>query len=99
MSRTKTLCKAAFSVVLGLGWPGCPAVCVGMSRGQKKLYARELWAEVLFPSFSFATASPFSETARLLSFLFKDFEGLAWSEYACLFGGLASLPKKKKKEK
>ena len=32
MSRTKTLCKAPFGVVLGTEWPGCPGIWVGTSR-------------------------------------------------------------------
>ena len=34
MSRTKTLFKAPFSVVLGREWGGCPAIWVGMSQDQ-----------------------------------------------------------------
>ena len=32
MSRTKTLCKAPFSVVFDREWPGCPAIWVGTSQ-------------------------------------------------------------------
>ena len=31
-SRTKTLCKNPFSVVLDTEWPGCPGIWVGTSR-------------------------------------------------------------------
>ena len=32
ISRTKTLCKWPFSVVLDREWPGCPRIWVGTSR-------------------------------------------------------------------
>ena len=32
ISRTKTLCKWPFSVVLDREWPGCPGIWVGTSR-------------------------------------------------------------------
>ena len=32
ISRTRTLCKWPFSVVLDREWPGCPGIWVGMSR-------------------------------------------------------------------
>ena len=51
ISRTKTLCKWPFSVVLDREWLGCPGIWVGTSRIWTKLYARNFG--LIFRTLSF----------------------------------------------
>ena len=49
ISRTKTLCKWPFSVVLDRKWPGCPGIWGRDVPDLEKLYARKLWDDFSHP--------------------------------------------------